>query len=318
MEIYFLQTKIRMSLSKKTATSLPRVESFTFQFKSNSLLQNYQPILSMDIDYEQVEAIIKSKNIDSIRFMACGNNSLIFVGIHKRSQKLISIKVLLKDDIEKLSGSIIKRNLPYEKLYTNDKICKVYELFSDAGLFYILSDHHKDNLARVLMNNNGPIKEYIVRDIFRSVLNALNHIHLQKIAHRNLKLENILLNENFQPVLADYSYTIIIEELKNYDKLMETSIKYLAPEILSRLPYDPMIADIWSLGVCFYVLLFNFFPYQPYVEQTPKSVKFKESGQVISGSGKCCIRSMLEHDIIKRANTTSLLQCSWIQEKMFS
>lgn len=310
-----------MSLSelekKKTETSLQKNESFIFQSKSNILMPNYQPIRSMVIDYEQIEAIIKSKNINSIRYFACGNNSLIFAGIHKRSQRTISIKVLMKDDIEKLSGSIIKRNLPYEKLYTNDKICKVYELFSDAGLYFILSDHHKDNLARVL-NNNGPIKEYIVRNIFRSVLNALNHMHMKKIAHRNLKLENILLNENFQPVIADYSYTIVVEEIKNFDKLMGPSIKYLAPEILSRLPYNPMIADIWSLGVCFYVLLYNVFPYQPHVEQTPKSVKFQKSGQAISGRGKCCIRSMLEHDIIKRATTRSLLECSWIKEKILS
>ena len=128
---------------------------------------------------------------------------------------------------------------------------------------YIILDYcpNKDLLSYI-MNMDG-IDEQMAINFFKGILNAVQICHNNNICHRDLKLDNILLDENYQPILCDFGFSALIEA-DSQTKLREYlgTTNYAPPEILRRIPYDGKKSDIFSLGVILFTLLFNQFGFQ--------------------------------------------------------
>ncbi|OTF72568.1 hypothetical protein BLA29_001826, partial [Euroglyphus maynei] len=262
---------------------------------------------------------LQNKNIQLSGIQLTGPNGLILVGIHIPTQRYIAIKIFIRSELEKMSALIIKRSLPYNRLGTEDRLVRVYEMFLSGTTLYILHDYHRyGNLAQLLLANNNsrrPLDENYARSLFQMILKALNHMHSNKIAHRNLKLENILIDDKNQPILSDYTYTILVDDLNNFETIMAASLPYLAPEIIARIPYDPIIADVWSFGVCLYIVLTNHLPFTPHVKPGDKQrgLRFKNPNKLTEEVKNCLIKT-LEYDVNKRLSTNSLLKNSWFNK----
>lgn len=82
------------------------------------------------------------------------------------------------------------------------------------------------------------------------------------MTHRDIKLENILLNENRNKVkLIDFGFSTCIPKEKKV-KLFCGTPSYMAPEIVSKLEYAGPPADVWALGVLLFALLCGRFPFK--------------------------------------------------------
>lgn len=95
------------------------------------------------------------------------------------------------------------------------------------------------------------------RCIFKDILNGLNGCHQAGIAHRDLKMENIMLDKDFNIKIADFGFATLLRG-KNNDNLLSTplgTLAYAAPEILLKKPYDGVKTDIFSLGVVLFTLV---------------------------------------------------------------
>lgn len=93
------------------------------------------------------------------------------------------------------------------------------------------------------------------------MLSAVEYIHGQNIAHRDIKLENILMIDDDLVKICDFG-------LSNYMKdgeLLTTlcgSLNYCSPEIIKDQPYEGTSLDVWSLGVCLFYLLAKEYPFE--------------------------------------------------------
>ena len=122
---------------------------------------------------------------------------------------------------------------------------------------YILLDYlpNKDLFYYIFLSHEFNEKKAI--SIFNKIAKAVEKCHEKGICHMDLKLENILLNENNEPVLCDFGFSI----QNNYTNLTEYfgTKHYDAPEILKKIPYNGIKSDIFSLGVILFTLLFGCF-----------------------------------------------------------
>lgn len=99
-----------------------------------------------------------------------------------------------------------------------------------------------------------------VRKIVRCIAEAISHLHVKGIAHRDIKLANVLLKKDFTIKLADFGFA---RESGQEEDMMRTYCGTpitMAPEILQGKPYDKK-CDIWSLGVILFQLVYGKLPF---------------------------------------------------------
>lgn len=120
-------------------------------------------------------------------------------------------------------------------------------------------------------NHSKFVREYL--DYFKKIVDAVDYIHSQGVAHLDLKLENIVINEKIKTVkIIDFGGSCVCKiEKKNDDETKDEFIKiagirgteqYIAPEVFMIGRYDPFKVDIWALGIIFYEILYRILPWR--------------------------------------------------------
>ncbi|XP_057492696.1 serine/threonine-protein kinase SAPK1 isoform X1 [Actinidia eriantha] len=111
--------------------------------------------------------------------------------------------------------------------------------------------------------NAGRFSEEEARFFFQQLVWGVSYCHSMQICHRDLKLENTLLDGSSTPGLkiCDFGYSKS-SVLHSQPKSTVGTPAYIAPEVLSKEEYDGKIADIWSCGVTLYVMLVGAYPFE--------------------------------------------------------
>lgn len=107
-------------------------------------------------------------------------------------------------------------------------------------------------------------KENLTEDeawpFFRQLILGVKYCHGKMVAHRDLKLENLLLDENLNLKISYFGLSAIMVDNKML-KMSCGSPHYAAPEVLSGDPYHGTEVDVWSCGVILYTALCGYYPY---------------------------------------------------------
>ena len=111
--------------------------------------------------------------------------------------------------------------------------------------YIVLEYAPKRELADYIIYTQSGLGEEYSKLIFYKIMKGIQTIHNQGICHRDIKLENILLDEHFSPKIADFGYA-----KKNAPNLQDYigTEKYAPPELWAHLPYDGKMVDIFCLG----------------------------------------------------------------------
>jgi len=119
---------------------------------------------------------------------------------------------------------------------------------------YLIIDYYsKGDLFKYI--HIGRLSERHAKFIFRKILNGIRALHGAGICHRDLKLENILLDQNFNPKISDFVFSTLFQANNEIIQLQDFlgTTPYMPPQMFNHQPYNGSKADIFSLGV----ILFN-------------------------------------------------------------
>ncbi|XP_008272326.3 serine/threonine-protein kinase MARK2-like [Oryctolagus cuniculus] len=189
-----------------------------------------------------------------------GSFSRVLLACQPSSQRLVAAKLFKEDERDPFGARRVMQEASIMQLLRHPNIVQLLEV-GRVGHYHCLVMELMDGgdlFQHVLSRGSLPEPEVMV--MFDQILAAVGYCHAQRVAHRDLKLENLLLDSQLNVKLADFGLSCHLPEGELVQGFRGT-LEYSAPEEFQREPYDPFAADIWSLGVILFTMLAGAMPF---------------------------------------------------------
>jgi len=254
------------------------------------------------------------KNFQLTYKLGEGTYGTVMQAIDLEKQTFVAIKFIKKKKIKTSSQlNHIRREINLLAALNHPNIVKIYkalDLGQEVALImeYIPGTDLFDSLI-----SRGKYSELDAKTIFRQLVCVLSYLHENSIVHRDLKPENIMIDGDLNIKLIDFGF---VKEYREDEKLNTVcgSIHYSAPEVLLGHHYCGYKADIWSLGICLYVLIMGHFPFpyktiaelKVFTQSTPFRVIAPESPL------KVLLQKMITVNPTERASISDIWHDPWV------
>ncbi|XP_049730926.1 serine/threonine-protein kinase SIK1 [Elephas maximus indicus] len=252
---------------------------------------------------------------DIERTLGKGNFAVVKLARHRVTKTQVAIKIIDKTRLDPSNLEKIYREVQIMKLLNHPHIIKLYQVMETKDMLYIVTEFAKNGEMFDYLTSNGHLSEEEARKKFWQILSAVEYCHGHHIVHRDLKTENLLLDNNMDIKLADFGFG-------NFYKSGEAlstwcgSPPYAAPEVFEGKEYEGPQLDIWSLGVVLYVLVCGSLPFDgpnlPTLRQRVLEGRFRIPF-FMSQDCESLIRRMLVVDPAKRITVAQIKQHRWMQ-----
>lgn len=174
----------------------------------------------------------------------------------------------------------------------------------------VLEFVERGNLYKFFLENKEFFTDQAkVLSLFAGICEGINYIHKRNMIHRDVKPENVLIDEKFEPKLCDFGWATKIVRNEARTTFCGT-FDYMAPEVFESLKYNSAV-DIWSLGVLLYELFHGYSPYKGknafeiFNNIKTKELVFKED---LDPRVQQLIRSMLQKNPLQRPKILEVIK----------
>ena len=177
----------------------------------------------------------------------------------------VAIKLIKRDTIMKDSESEIKihREINSLKMLNHPNIVNLVEVMKSGKYIGIVLEYASGGELFDYILQHKYLKENVAKKLFAQLVSGVDYMHSKGLIHRDLKLENLLLDKHKNVIISDFGFVNSYNKDKN--DLMKTSCGspcYAAPElVLTQAPYEGRKVDTWSLGVILYAMLAGYLPF---------------------------------------------------------
>lgn len=190
-------------------------------------------------------------------------------------------------------------------------IMKIVDFFEDRKYYYLETPIFGNPPAIDLFDYievKSDMTEDECRFIFRQICSLIYHLHKHGIVHRDIKDENIIVDENRIIKLIDFG-------LAGYSKqgpfdVFVGTIDYALPEVLRGERYEGKPQDIWALGILLYTMLYKENPFYNVDEIMEGELRIP---YVISKGSLSLVKRILQRDIDKRPTITDIVEDEWLR-----
>ncbi|KAM5316096.1 serine/threonine-protein kinase SIK2 [Glossophaga mutica] len=243
-----------------------------------------------------------------------GNFAVVKLGRHRITKTEVAIKIIDKSQLDAVNLEKIYREVQIMKMLDHPHIIKLYQVMETKNMLYLVTEYAKNGEIFDYLANHGRLNESEARRKFWQILSAVDYCHGRKIVHRDLKAENLLLDNNMNIKIADFGFGNFFKS----GELLATwcgSPPYAAPEVFEGQQYEGPQLDIWSMGVVLYVLVCGALPFDgptlPILRQRVLEGRFRIP-YFMSEDCEHLIRRMLVLDPSKRLTIAQIKEHKWM------
>jgi serine/threonine-protein kinase ULK/ATG1 len=234
----------------------------------------------------------------------------VYKGRNTTNDEIIAIKVVSVATLTPKLKQLLLNEIKTLKECNNINILKIYDCKQTENNIYLMLEYCELSGYDYLKKHGGKLQEHHAVSFIKQILNGFKSLVQHNIIHRDIKLDNIMLQKkqikgNAIPKIIDFGFS---SKTSLTDTMLGTPLT-MAPEILDSKSYDNKI-DIWSLGVVFYQLIAGKYPFTATnitdlreLYEQPIEFDFK-----ISDSCKNLICEMLTIDVGKRISWEQLFK----------
>ena len=245
--------------------------------------------------------------------------ALDFTGMAKK----VAVKIVNRQKAPRdYQDKFMLRELEIWPRLQHRHLVALHDWFQNTHWVFMVLEYVEGGDVLNYMQSTGAVSESTARNWTRQLVDAISYLHQLDITHRDLKLENLLLDSEHNIKLCDFSFI----KGTSSRQLSETfcgSRSYTAPEILLGIPYDPKKADVWAIGVILYIFVTGVMPFD---ESKGKKHFLGEQRclafpwnklRTVSASCKVLITLLFTWIYQDRPNIISVLQDRWFTSLPF-
>ncbi|XP_076231597.1 nuak family kinase 1 [Calliopsis andreniformis] len=256
------------------------------------------------------------QRFDIIKKLGQGTYGKVQLGINKETGQEVAIKTIKKCKIETEADLIrIRREIQIMSSVQHPNIIHIYEVFENREKMVLVMEYAAGGELYDYLSERKVLTEQEARRIFRQIATAVFYCHKHKICHRDLKLENILLDQVGNAKIADFGLSNVFDEQRLLNTFCGSPL-YASPEIVKGTPYHGPEVDCWSLGVLLYTLVYGAMPFdgsnfKRLVKQISQSYYFEPRKP---SPASPLIKDMLTACPGKRADIERICSHWWVNE----
>lgn len=188
-------------------------------------------------------------------------------------------------------------------------IVRLYEYFeTEKHILFVIELCAGGDLLNYVRRRRR-LKEDVAKCLFKQIIESLAYCHKKNILHRDIKLDNILLDANGQVKICDFGVGKIVKKGEKMTEQCGTPA-YIAPEILRDKGYYGFAVDVWSAGVVLYAMLYGTVPFKANnmteLQKLIMKAKYTLKDDV-SGEARDLLKSLMEKDPEKRIKIPQIL-----------
>lgn len=280
-----------------------------------------------------------NENFELINYIGSGGFGVVYEGkLRSNPHKKVALKFLIdnlmKDKRKKRQFNFNDKNQEsnFQKKLKNKNITSIYGCYKVKECSCIAMEYSKygdlDYFQKKLIKKNV-LSETLLCFIAKQVLNGLKYCHKAKIVHMDIKQQNILIDENLNIKLTDFSVSFSYEKFKNGTKIklpISGTAFYMSPEVLGQKEIDVEDCnkvDIFSLGILLFFLAYGQFPfllefsdikdYRIIYNKICKSSLIFPDSKSHSFLFRNFIKNLLNRNIKNRYSIQEALEDTWIK-----
>ena len=250
------------NISEISKVSTVMRDSKYYMNKSSELIKYIQTFYSKNKSYPETKINFYLYG----RRIGQGAFGKVNLGLNVLTGRVVAIKSFKKTPIEKFKHKMKKIQYETElmKRFNHKNITKILEVFNDEEYMLIIMEYINGGNLFSFVKKRRKLSEKMAKFLFRQIILGIQHIHSKNVVHRDIKLENILIDFDNNVKICDFGIGKVLE---NEDELLYDKCgtpMYMAPEIILANDdngYKGFPVDIWSSGITLYIMLSGSLPF---------------------------------------------------------
>ncbi|XP_051157218.1 serine/threonine-protein kinase fused [Leptopilina boulardi] len=246
-----------------------------------------------------------------------GSFGQVYKAKKRANGDIVAFKVIRKRGRSEKELKSLRQECEIQRHLHHPNIVQMLDSFETDNQIVVVTEYADKDLYEII-GKTGRLSEERAQVIACDLVSALYYLHSNRVLHRDLKPQNVLLETNGVAKLCDFGFARSMSTGTHVLTSIKGTPLYMAPELIEERPYDHN-ADLWSLGCIVYELVVGIPPFQTTsILHLIKLIRFESVKwpSHITSICKSFLEGLLQKDPSQRLTWPSLLEHPFVKDRI--